>query len=211
MCPNPSEMQLLPFLTPSGSKWMWVRKRRMHLYKANFLAATSQSSLNSAFLTCEFFPVAPSPSATPQDDSNTPILIGCLVTIILLLVVIIFLILWCQYVCKVLEKVSTNGTNLTKNTLKSSFFFFGYDFSWFKSLKLKKWFYSNEQEFHFFPKTLAHHEKLLYLQFGLALNKKWVTHDILPNIFLIGCYRSHFQVSGHLSKYEIFIRKHHKA
>uniref|UniRef100_A0A8C7C157 receptor protein-tyrosine kinase n=1 Tax=Oncorhynchus kisutch TaxID=8019 RepID=A0A8C7C157_ONCKI len=38
------------------------------------------------------------------DDGNTPILIGCLVTIILLLVVIIFLILWCQYVCKVLEK-----------------------------------------------------------------------------------------------------------
>uniref|UniRef100_A0A671QL61 receptor protein-tyrosine kinase n=1 Tax=Sinocyclocheilus anshuiensis TaxID=1608454 RepID=A0A671QL61_9TELE len=35
---------------------------------------------------------------------HTSILIGCLVTIILLLVVIIFLILWCQYVCKVLEK-----------------------------------------------------------------------------------------------------------
>ncbi|KAM9546425.1 discoidin domain-containing receptor 2 isoform 1-T1 [Salvelinus alpinus] len=46
-----------------------------------------------------------SPSAKYQpDDGNTPILIGCLVTIILLLVVIIFLILWCQYVCKVLEK-----------------------------------------------------------------------------------------------------------
>ncbi|CAB1319274.1 unnamed protein product, partial [Coregonus sp. 'balchen'] len=45
------------------------------------------------------------PSAKDQpDDGNTPILIGCLVTIILLLVVIIFLILWCQYVCKVLEK-----------------------------------------------------------------------------------------------------------
>ncbi|KAL4646553.1 discoidin domain-containing receptor 2-like isoform X2 [Arapaima gigas] len=38
------------------------------------------------------------------DELNTSILIGCLVTIILLLVVIIFLILWCQYVCKVLEK-----------------------------------------------------------------------------------------------------------
>uniref|UniRef100_A0A674N7P0 receptor protein-tyrosine kinase n=1 Tax=Takifugu rubripes TaxID=31033 RepID=A0A674N7P0_TAKRU len=48
---------------------------------------------------------AASPSASyPQEDSNTPILIGCLVTIILLLVIIIFLILWCQYVCKVLEK-----------------------------------------------------------------------------------------------------------
>uniref|UniRef100_A0A8C7LVT9 Discoidin domain-containing receptor 2 n=1 Tax=Oncorhynchus mykiss TaxID=8022 RepID=A0A8C7LVT9_ONCMY len=45
------------------------------------------------------------PSTKDQpDDGNTPILIGCLVTIILLLVVIIFLILWCQYVCKVLEK-----------------------------------------------------------------------------------------------------------
>lgn len=45
------------------------------------------------------------PSASvPPDDGNTPILIGCLVTIILLLVIIIFLILWCQYVCKVLEK-----------------------------------------------------------------------------------------------------------
>uniref|UniRef100_A0A671UIF7 Discoidin domain-containing receptor 2 n=1 Tax=Sparus aurata TaxID=8175 RepID=A0A671UIF7_SPAAU len=47
----------------------------------------------------------PNPSTSePPDDGNTPILIGCLVTIILLLVIIIFLILWCQYVCKVLEK-----------------------------------------------------------------------------------------------------------
>ncbi|KAL2091825.1 hypothetical protein ACEWY4_011623 [Coilia grayii] len=38
------------------------------------------------------------------EDGSTSILIGCLVTIILLLVVIIVLILWCQYVCKVLEK-----------------------------------------------------------------------------------------------------------
>uniref|UniRef100_A0A8C9YQB4 receptor protein-tyrosine kinase n=1 Tax=Sander lucioperca TaxID=283035 RepID=A0A8C9YQB4_SANLU len=51
------------------------------------------------------FQSAASPSASdPPDDGNTPILIGCLVTIILLLVIIIFLILWCQYVCKVLEK-----------------------------------------------------------------------------------------------------------
>ncbi|KAJ8005616.1 hypothetical protein DPEC_G00119790 [Dallia pectoralis] len=48
---------------------------------------------------------ATDPSAKDQpEDGNTPVLIGCLVTIILLLVVIIFLILWCQYVCKVLEK-----------------------------------------------------------------------------------------------------------
>ncbi|XP_051535726.1 discoidin domain-containing receptor 2 [Myxocyprinus asiaticus] len=45
----------------------------------------------------------PSKTGSPEEGS-TSILIGCLVTIILLLVVIIFLILWCQYVCKVLEK-----------------------------------------------------------------------------------------------------------
>ncbi|KAM9394027.1 LOW QUALITY PROTEIN: discoidin domain-containing receptor 2 [Pholidichthys leucotaenia] len=45
-----------------------------------------------------------SSASDPADDGNTPILIGCLVTIILLLVIIIFLILWCQYVYKVLEK-----------------------------------------------------------------------------------------------------------
>lgn len=128
---------------------MWVRKKRIHLFIANFLAAASQSPSSSTFLTSEFFPAAPSPSATyPQDDSNTPILIGCLVTIILLLVIIIFLILWCQYVCKVLEKVSTNTTNLTKNTLYFiSFFVIFFFFFRYKSLKLKKWFYSNEQEF----------------------------------------------------------------
>uniref|UniRef100_A0A7N6BR77 receptor protein-tyrosine kinase n=1 Tax=Anabas testudineus TaxID=64144 RepID=A0A7N6BR77_ANATE len=42
--------------------------------------------------------LVPSP---PANDGNTPILIGCLVTIILLLIIIIFLILWCQCVCKV--------------------------------------------------------------------------------------------------------------
>ncbi|XP_034152435.1 discoidin domain-containing receptor 2 isoform X2 [Esox lucius] len=48
---------------------------------------------------------ATNPSVEGQpDNGNTPVLIGCLVTIILLLVVIIFLILRCQYVCKVLEK-----------------------------------------------------------------------------------------------------------
>lgn len=45
----------------------------------------------------------PTKTGSPE-EGNTSILIGCLVTIILLLVVIIFLILWCQYVCKVLEK-----------------------------------------------------------------------------------------------------------
>uniref|UniRef100_A0A8C4H886 Discoidin domain-containing receptor 2 n=1 Tax=Dicentrarchus labrax TaxID=13489 RepID=A0A8C4H886_DICLA len=50
-------------------------------------------------------------TSDPPDDGNTPILIGCLVTIILLLVIIIFLILWCQYVCKVLEKVIPANTD----------------------------------------------------------------------------------------------------
>ncbi|KAG7255989.1 hypothetical protein CRUP_020971, partial [Coryphaenoides rupestris] len=48
--------------------------------------------------------IATGPSNEQPGSSNTPVLIGCLVTIILLLVVAIFLILWCQYVCKVLEK-----------------------------------------------------------------------------------------------------------
>lgn len=55
-------------------------------------------------INCSGVSVSPSASV-PPDDGNTPVLIGCLVTIILLLVVIIFLILWCQFVCKVLEKV----------------------------------------------------------------------------------------------------------
>uniref|UniRef100_A0A671UIG1 Discoidin domain-containing receptor 2 n=1 Tax=Sparus aurata TaxID=8175 RepID=A0A671UIG1_SPAAU len=61
--------------------------------------------LKSTSLTSVPYPPAANPSTSePPDDGNTPILIGCLVTIILLLVIIIFLILWCQYVCKVLEK-----------------------------------------------------------------------------------------------------------
>ncbi|KAL0979844.1 hypothetical protein UPYG_G00190560 [Umbra pygmaea] len=62
-------------------------------------------------ITCPFCspgiqtPLATSPTTIDlPDNRHTPVLIGCLVTIILLLVVIIFLILWCQYVCKVLEK-----------------------------------------------------------------------------------------------------------
>lgn len=39
------------------------------------------------------------------DDSNTSILVGCLVAIILLLLMIIIIILWKQYVQKRLEKV----------------------------------------------------------------------------------------------------------
>lgn len=39
------------------------------------------------------------------DDSNTSILVGCLVAIILLLLMIIIVILWKQYVQKRLEKV----------------------------------------------------------------------------------------------------------
>lgn len=41
------------------------------------------------------------------DDSNTRILIGCLVAIILILVAIIIIILWRQVWQKVLEKVRT--------------------------------------------------------------------------------------------------------
>lgn len=141
MCNNPSEIQYYVYIMSIPF--------RIHLFKANVLAAASQLPSNSTFLTSEFFPAAPSPSANyTQEDSNTPVLIGCLVTIILLLVIIIFLILWCQYVCKVLEKVSTNSTNLNKNTLKLSFYFILYDILFgYKSLKLKKWFYSNKQEF----------------------------------------------------------------
>lgn len=121
----------------SVSSYQSIRGNR---FKANFLAAALQSPSNSTFLTSEFFPAAPSPSANyPQDDSNTPILIGCLVTIILLLVIIIFLILWCQYVCKVLEKVSTNRTNLNKKYSKviilfhSLWFLFGINSTNWKS------------------------------------------------------------------------------
>uniref|UniRef100_A0A3B3R8B6 Discoidin domain-containing receptor 2 n=1 Tax=Paramormyrops kingsleyae TaxID=1676925 RepID=A0A3B3R8B6_9TELE len=53
---------------------------------------------------CGWRAVTTPPSKDSPEYGNTSILIGCLVTIILLLLVIIFLILWCQYVCKVLEK-----------------------------------------------------------------------------------------------------------
>lgn len=43
-------------------------------------------------------------SASPAPEGHPAVLIGSLVSIILLLLVVIFLILWCQCVCKVLEK-----------------------------------------------------------------------------------------------------------
>lgn len=43
------------------------------------------------------------------DDSNTRILIGCLVAIIFILVAIIVIILWRQVWQKVLEKVSSDS------------------------------------------------------------------------------------------------------
>ncbi|XP_070820825.1 discoidin domain-containing receptor 2 [Chaetodon trifascialis] len=67
------------------------------------LVVTSPSAEESTMSTTAKTEASPSAS-DPPDYVNTPILIGCLVTIILLLVIIIFLILWCQYVCKVLEK-----------------------------------------------------------------------------------------------------------
>ncbi|CAJ1069644.1 discoidin domain-containing receptor 2 isoform X1 [Xyrichtys novacula] len=68
-----------------------------------FLVTSSPANKDSTVPTTSKSAADPSAS-DPPDDANTPILIGCLVTIILLLVIIIFLILWCQYVCKVLEK-----------------------------------------------------------------------------------------------------------
>uniref|UniRef100_A0A673B3X5 receptor protein-tyrosine kinase n=1 Tax=Sphaeramia orbicularis TaxID=375764 RepID=A0A673B3X5_9TELE len=76
----------------------------------------SSNVITLVFLLCPS--VHPSASA-PPDDGKTPVLIGCLVTIILLLVLIIFFILWCQYVCKVLEKVrnpAANQSNLQRLT-----------------------------------------------------------------------------------------------
>uniref|UniRef100_G3NAS5 Discoidin domain receptor family, member 2, like n=1 Tax=Gasterosteus aculeatus TaxID=69293 RepID=G3NAS5_GASAC len=68
---------------------------RCRFHFADFWMMFSEISFQSA--------AGPSASGAP-DYSNTPVLIGCLVTIILLLVIVIVFILWCQYVCKVLEK-----------------------------------------------------------------------------------------------------------
>ncbi|XP_013885188.1 discoidin domain-containing receptor 2 isoform X2 [Austrofundulus limnaeus] len=63
------------------------------------------SSATSDDVIMKTTPTTATPSSTASsEDGNTPVLIGCLVTIILLLVIIIVLILWCQCVCKVLEK-----------------------------------------------------------------------------------------------------------
>uniref|UniRef100_A0AAQ5XTU7 Discoidin domain-containing receptor 2 n=1 Tax=Amphiprion ocellaris TaxID=80972 RepID=A0AAQ5XTU7_AMPOC len=67
--------------------------------------------------------ISANPSASDSPDvSNTPVLIGCLVTIILLLVIIIFLILWCQYDCKVLEKVKRHNPTLKSVEAKGRLF-----------------------------------------------------------------------------------------
>uniref|UniRef100_G3NAT0 receptor protein-tyrosine kinase n=1 Tax=Gasterosteus aculeatus aculeatus TaxID=481459 RepID=G3NAT0_GASAC len=66
-------------------------------------STSSPASRGSAVTTTPVPAAGPSASGAP-DYSNTPVLIGCLVTIILLLVIVIVFILWCQYVCKVLEK-----------------------------------------------------------------------------------------------------------
>ena len=59
----------------------------------------------------------PSPEDDPThkvDDSNTRILIGCLVAIIFILVAIIVIILWRQVWQKMLEKVSSSVICLTQ-------------------------------------------------------------------------------------------------
>lgn len=48
-----------------------------------------------------------------MDDSNTRILIGCLVAIIFILVAIIVIILWRQVWQKMLEKVSSQAMGIT--------------------------------------------------------------------------------------------------
>lgn len=48
-----------------------------------------------------------------MDDSNTRILIGCLVAIIFILVAIIVIILWRQVWQKMLEKVSSQALDIT--------------------------------------------------------------------------------------------------
>uniref|UniRef100_A0A672QUP4 receptor protein-tyrosine kinase n=1 Tax=Sinocyclocheilus grahami TaxID=75366 RepID=A0A672QUP4_SINGR len=74
-------------------------------YFADTWMMFSEISFQSGMKLEQLDRTTPKPSKTGSpEEGSTSILIGCLVTIILLLVVIIFLILWCQYVCKVLEK-----------------------------------------------------------------------------------------------------------
>lgn len=58
--------------------------------------------------TCSRCPLPPDPTLK-VDDSNTRILIGCLVAIIFILVAIIVIILWRQFWQKMLEKVGACG------------------------------------------------------------------------------------------------------
>ncbi|XP_054629368.1 discoidin domain-containing receptor 2 isoform X1 [Dunckerocampus dactyliophorus] len=81
---------------------MWMMFSEISFQSDSMLAVTPPSDSDGSTVTAT---PATNPSASDApDDGKTPVLIGCLVTIILLLVIIIFLILWCQYVCKVLEK-----------------------------------------------------------------------------------------------------------
>uniref|UniRef100_A0A3Q3XAQ6 receptor protein-tyrosine kinase n=1 Tax=Mola mola TaxID=94237 RepID=A0A3Q3XAQ6_MOLML len=85
----------------------------MMFSEISFQSGNTHTRTRDTILPTQMTLVVTSPPVTsyPPDDVNTPILIGCLVTIILLLVIIIFLILWCQYVCKVLEKVRRETTD----------------------------------------------------------------------------------------------------
>ncbi|XP_077942533.1 discoidin domain-containing receptor 2 isoform X1 [Gasterosteus aculeatus] len=71
--------------------------------RGSAVTTTPVPGVTSDLSTASTNAAGPSASGAP-DYSNTPVLIGCLVTIILLLVIVIVFILWCQYVCKVLEK-----------------------------------------------------------------------------------------------------------
>lgn len=70
-------------------KWCWCFNPR---FSFSVIAGTT-SSVTSTWI------------GEKADDSNTSILVGCLVAIILLLLMIIIIILWKQYVQKRLEKV----------------------------------------------------------------------------------------------------------
>ncbi|XP_026176758.1 discoidin domain-containing receptor 2 [Mastacembelus armatus] len=88
---------------------LWMMFSEISFQSVDTVVPTQAPQVVTTTLTIEesTVPVTVNTSSSDNDtpgDGNTPILIGCLVTIILLLVIIIFLILWCQYVCKVLEK-----------------------------------------------------------------------------------------------------------
>lgn len=62
-------------------------------------------------MTCSCCPLLLLDPTLKVDDSNTRILIGCLVAIIFILVAIIVIILWRQFWQKMLEKVSKRGVS----------------------------------------------------------------------------------------------------